>query len=394
VSPPASVVYIAPDKMGGMMNIIANLLAYRRPDGMAYHALLTRNRLSADTNFSGRLACDSRTTVEYALPVENLHAVMRRLARAVPRGPGVVVAGDLLDLAMLSVHDLGRAVVLILHGDDAYYYDLAVRHEPVVHAFVVYSRRMHRRLIELLPHRRDTIFYLPYGVPSAGRQRHAADGPVRLVFAGRFSEGKGVLDLPAIDARLRALGVERSWTIIGGGPEEPAMRAAWAGAPGVHFTGPLPNDVVVDRLADHDVFVLPTRSEGLPVALAEAMSVGLVPVASDIPCGVPDLVTDGVHGLLPPVGDVGAFAAAIGRLARDRALLERMSAAARRSVAERFDARARAADYQALFARYPELYRPLRADARLQYGSRLDRAWMPNPVVRAVRMVIRRRAAL
>ena len=48
--------------------------------------------------------------------------------------PGVVVAGDLLDLAMLSVNDVGRAVVFILHGDYDYYYDLAVKHDHVVGA--------------------------------------------------------------------------------------------------------------------------------------------------------------------------------------------------------------------------------------------------------------------
>ena len=60
---------------------------------------------------------DTQTTVEYTLPIENLHAVMRRVARAVPAGGGVYVAGDLLDLAVASAHDFGRAVVYILHGD-------------------------------------------------------------------------------------------------------------------------------------------------------------------------------------------------------------------------------------------------------------------------------------
>ena len=83
-----SVVYIVPDKMGGMMNIIAGLLAFRRPDGFSYHAVLTHNHLTTDVRFAQPLACDSQTTMEYTLPVENLHAVIRRLAAAVPPGPG------------------------------------------------------------------------------------------------------------------------------------------------------------------------------------------------------------------------------------------------------------------------------------------------------------------
>jgi glycosyltransferase involved in cell wall biosynthesis len=136
------------------------------------------------------------------------------------------------------------------------------------------------------------------------------------------------------------------------------------------------------------VFVLPTRLEGLPVALLEAMATGVVPVVSNIESGVPDVVTAEVTGLLPEVGDVGGFAGAIARLATDRELLERMGAKGRAFVRERFDVRQRVRDYQALYARYEELYRPPPPDA-LQYGSRLDQPWIPNVVVHLVRSLLR-----
>jgi len=390
VSATPSVVYVLPDKMGGQMNIVANLLAHRSDDGLAYHAVLTHNHLDPDVRFGQPLACDSTTTVEYTLPIENLHAVMRRLARAVSCGPGVVVAGDLLDLATLSVHDVGRAVVLILHGDDEYYYGLAEKHDRVVHAYVAYSRRMYEQLRERLPHRSADIYYLPYGIPLPARVRRAAPGPLRLVFAGRLENGqKGVLDLPAIDERLRGRNVDVVWTVIGAGPDEAALRAGWPESPRVRYRGALTNAETIAALADHDVFVLPTRHEGLPVALLEAMGAGLVPVVSDIDSGVPDVVTGGVNGLLPRVGDAGGFADAIASLAADRGLVERMSAAARKTVEERFDVRQRARDYQALYARYEALYRPLASDAVLQYGSRLDRPWIPNPFVRFIRSTLR-----
>ena len=388
-----SVVYIVPDKMGGMMNIIANLLAYRRPDGLSYSVVLTHNHLTTDARFAQPLACDSQTTVEYTLPVENLHAVIRRLAGAVPPGPGVIVAGDLLDLAMLSVTDLGRAVVLILHGDHDYYYDLAVKHDRVVHAYVAYSRRMHDRLLEHLPHRAGSIHYIPYGIPLPPRTRRPAAGPIRLVFAGRLEHGqKGVLELPAIAAGLRDRSIDATWTIIGDGPDGAALRAGWSESASVRYLGPLTNADTIARLPDHDVFVLPTRVEGLPVALLEAMGCGVVPVVSNIDSGVPDVVTAGVNGMLPEVGDVQGFVDAIARLDGDRPLLERMSAAGRRVVEERFDVRDRVADYQALYARYAELYKPLAADATLHYGSRLDQPWIPNPFVRLVRSTLRARS--
>src|SRR6185295_1094198 len=203
---------------------------------------------------------------------------------------------------------------------------------------------------------------------------------------------KGVLELPAIAAGLRARSIDATWTIIGDGPDAAALRAAWPASDGVRHLGAMTNAETIASLADHDVFVLPTRVEGLPVALLEAMGSGVVPVVSDIESGVPEVVTAGVSGLLPPVGDVEGFAAAIARLDADRPLLERMSAAARRTVEERFDVRDRVADYQALYARYAELYQPLAADATLHYGSRLDQPWIPNPFVRLVRSTLRARS--
>ena len=390
VSEQPSVVYVLPDKMGGMMNIVANLLAYRQPDGFTYHAVLTHNHLSTDVRFAQPLSCDSQTSVEFTLPIENLHAVMRRVARAIPYGPGVVVAADAVDLATLSVHDVGRAVVLILHGDHDYYYDLAKKHEHVVHAYVAYSRKMYEQLLAHLPHRADSIFYIPYGIPLPSRVRSATPGPLRLIFAGRLEHGqKGVLELPAIDARLRDLGVDVTWTIIGDGPDGATLRAMWPESKTLRYRGTLKNAETIAALADHDVFVLPTRTEGLPVALLEAMGAGVVPVVSNIESGVPDVMTADVNGLLPEVGDINGFADAIARLANDHSLLERMSAAARRMVEERFDVRVRVRDYQALYARYAELYRPLAPDAVLQYGSRLDHPWIPNPLVRLVRSTLR-----
>src|SRR5262245_15470264 len=159
-----SAVYVVPDKMGGMINIIANLLAHRHRDGWRHHAILTHNRLDPDARYASALDADTQTAIEYTLPVENLHAVIRRLARAVPRGEGGYVAGDLLDLAAASVFDFGRAVIHVLHGDTEYYYGLAEKHDTVVHAYVAYSRRMFETLTARLPHRADTIFHLSYGI--------------------------------------------------------------------------------------------------------------------------------------------------------------------------------------------------------------------------------------
>jgi glycosyltransferase involved in cell wall biosynthesis len=385
-----NVICIVPDKLGGMLNIIDGLFRFRRPDGFSYGVILTHNPLSTDARFGGTLRADYQSTFEFRTPVENLHSVLRRLRAAIPPGEGVLIANDLLELAFASAFDCHRAVIQILHGDDAYYYDLAARHENVIDAFVVYGATMERKLKERLPHRSADIHFLPYGLPDPPRRRSPAPGPLRLLFAGRFEHGqKGVLDLPLIDRALVERGVDVSWTMVGAGPDEEELREAWR-SPRVRFMGRKTTPELMEIEADHDVFVLPTRYEGVPVALLEAMSVGLAPVVSNIESGVSEILSDGRTALLPAVGDIDAFADAIAALDGNRSLVESIGAAARRYVADHHDVRACTDAYQALFARFRELQRPRSPEAALPYGSRLDRPWIPNVAVRTVRTMIRR----
>ena len=385
-----SVVAVLPDKLGGALNIVEGLFRHRRPDGLAYGVILTHNPLWTDARFGGRFNADYQATFDFKTPVENLYAVVRRLHAAIPVGEGILLANDLLELAMASACDCGRAVVQLLHADTDYYYDLAARHEDVVDAFVVYGRTMERRLRERLPHRSTDIYFLPYGMPRPQRRREPASGPLRILFAGRLEHAqKGVLDLPSIDRILAARGIDVQWTIIGSGPDEGALRDAWTSSR-VRFLGTKTRDDVIDIASEHDVFVLPTRWEGVPVALLEAMSVGLVPVVSRVESGVAEILTDGVTGLMPSVGDPRAFADAIAGLDANRPKLEAMSAAAEAYVGAHHDVGERTDAYQAFFARYQHLKRPRTRTAALPYGSRLDSPWLPNAAVRTVRTVIRR----
>ena len=385
-----SVVYVLPDKMGGMMNIVSELLSNRTADGFSYHAVLTHNRRHHDTRFGGRLAADSQTLVEYSLPTENLHAVMRRLAAAIPGGGGVYVAGDLVDLATASVHDFGRAVVYMLHGDTDYYYDLAVKHDGIVHAFITYSRRMFDVLRVRLPHRSESIFHLPYGVSIPTLGRVSRQGPLRAIFAGRVEHGqKGVFDLPLIDRAARERGVHVLWTIAGAGPDDEELRRRWSFNSEVVWRGRMSKADLLAEYARQDVFVLPTRFEGFPVAMLEAMAYGLVPIVTALPSGVSEAVANGVTGYAPAPGDIASFAHGLDQLDRDRVRLESMSRSAAAIVAAQFDIRERVGAYQALYHRWRDLYRPLAGPEHLQYGSRLDKPWIPNPIVRAVRLALK-----
>ena len=385
-----SVVAVLPDKLGGALNIVEGLFRHRRRDGFSYGVILTHNPLGTGARFKGRFSADCQETFEFKTPVENLYAVVRRLHAAIPVGEGILLTNDLLELAMASAFDCGRTVIQLLHADTDYYYDLAARHEDVIDAFVVYGRTMERRLKARLPHRSSDIYFLPYGIPAPPRRRTAVSGKLRILFAGRLEHAqKGVLDLPSIDRILADRGVDVQWTVVGSGPDEERLRDDWTSAR-VSFLGTKTRGEVIDIASEHDVFVLPTRWEGVPVALLEAMGVGLVPVVSRVESGVGEILTDGVTGSMPPVGNPEAFADAIAALDANRDKLESMSTAAAAYVRANHDIRERTDAYQTLFAQYQHLRRPRTRKGALLYGSRLDRPWLPNTAVRTVRSVIRR----
>ena len=124
--------------------------------------------------------------------------------------------------------------------------------------------------------------------------------------------------------------------LVGSGPltGELGARAQRLGiAERVHLVGSRPD--ARELLAALDVFALSSRFEGLPLALLEAMAAGLPVVATTVG-GVPEVLTDGVDGLLVEPGDAGALQVALGKLLADPALARQLGARARLR-AESFD---------------------------------------------------------
>ncbi len=112
---------------------------------------------------------------------------------------------------------------------------------------------------------------------------------------------------------------------------------------------------VAPYYAFFDALLLPSANEGTPVVAIESLAAGK-PVVATAVGGVPDVVDDGADGILVPVGDVGAMADALERLARDPGLRARMGEIGRMRVVPRYRVERLVDDVDAL-------YRELLADA-------------------------------
>lgn len=172
--------------------------------------------------------------------------------------------------------------------------------------------------------------------------------PRTVAFLGRLHRQKDPLLLPAIAAALGP-----GWTIrvIGSGPLDAELRrtAAALGVAGqLDLRGELPRAGALAALRDASAMILPSLWEGLPIAPVEAMGIGVPVVVSRAP-GNTEVVRDGVNGLVVGERSGRAWAAALNRLEAEPGLRERLIAAARSDVAERFDRRRTAAQYLDLY---------------------------------------------
>ena len=179
-----------------------------------------------------------------------------------------------------------------------------------------------------------------------------------LLSVGRLVEKKGFEDLLHALALLRARKVDFRFDLYGEGPLRGrllALRDQLGLASSITLAGARTSDEVAAALADADVFVLTPRvtddgdRDGIPNALVEAMACAL-PVATTAVGGIPELVTDGVNGLLLQAGDVAGIADSLHELVKDPLLRARLGAAARRTVEAAYDVDAAARALAEVFA--------------------------------------------
>jgi glycosyltransferase involved in cell wall biosynthesis len=235
-----------------------------------------------------------------------------------------------------------RAVVYALEAIASRFSDAELIQNP---EDVALMRRLHlapRRHLRFLGNGVDLRRFDPVRADRGARMRlreqwGANDDTIVVGTVGRLVAEKGYPELFAAHRRL-----DSRFKLIVVGPEDPEKADALspalveqARAEGVTFLGQ--RDDVEDLYRAMDLFVLPSHREGFPRAAMEAAASGLAIVTTDVR-GCRQVVEDGVNGLLVPVSDPAALAAAIARFV-DPELRAAMGAAAVELARERFDER-------------------------------------------------------
>lgn len=271
--------------------------------------------------------------VHYAIP----HSVSALLARQMLAARGLrlpfvtTLHGTDITLVGLDLSYLPITRYAIQESDGVTCISNYLKEETVRHFDVA-------RAIEVIPNFVNCDLYTPIrdeAARAAARLRLAAPGEAILMHLSNFRAVKRVTDVVQVFARV-ARELPAQLVLVGDGPERSA--AEWLARDlkiheKVHFLGK--QEQVNELLPLADLLVMPSELESFGLAALEAMACKVPAIATRVG-GVPELIDDGVTGLLYPVGAVEEMAAGAVSLLRDRGRLEAMRAAGRETAQKRF----------------------------------------------------------
>lgn len=209
-----------------------------------------------------------------------------------------------------------------------------------------------RRKVEVVPMGVDGDLFVRRGdrdaSRAAARRRLGLDPDApALLFVGDLSEEKGAGELIACWRSLERDFPLELW-LVGGGALPRSLAngdgTAPAAARGLRFAGRRPQEELVLWYEAADLFVLPSRAEGSPVSVMEALSLG-VPVVATRVGGIPEIVAEGRTGRLVRAGDARALAVVVREILEDRRQLEALRAGAGSLPPDAFSAARRAREF-------------------------------------------------
>lgn len=251
-------------------------------------------------------------------------------------------------VALVAAELLGSTYSVTAHADDIYVsptlLDLKFGGSRLAITCTDYNRQ-HLRSV-LSPEASRNVIRVPHGLTLSAYDPAPRTGDGRLVASvAQLKQKKGLRYLIEACAMLHEEGAVVACQIAGDGPLRAELQAAIEGsaaADDVTLLGSVSHPLAIDLLQRASVFALPSiiaedgARDGIPNVILEAMAMAL-PVISTPTSGIPEVLKDGVNGILVDTADPRALADAIRHLMDDRDLRERMGAAGRAFVEKEFD---------------------------------------------------------
>ena len=374
------IVYFLPDVDAGVTSIVRNLLKFRPKSDIYYKVILTRQLEREAVIIKDQFNVDEQIVFTYS-KFENLYAVCKRLKIYISSENSIIVSNDGLELRMVQLLKMPNPLVYIIHGDFKYYYGLVHNNAGIIDQYIAYSEYTKKQLYQLVNPTNNIIKLLYYPVPEK-ETISKIDKTTDLLFVGSFTERKGVQYLHQIFNSIKNMLSNVNFVLVGSGEMEGQLKAQFSSEPNVVFKGQLKNDDVIKEMQNAKVLLFPSLSEGLPNVVVEAMKAKCIPVCSDIPSGIPDLIEDGITGFRVPIGDVEEFSKSALSLLKDEEKRNIMASNGFKKASIMFQPQQNAEYYEQLIL---DTQRTKKRYCQKTVGGILNQPHLPNNLVKFVR---------
>ncbi len=373
------IVHCIVNNLGGITTLVQNLILYDQSNTVEQKifTLNIKDNIQEPAFFGEEL--EKKTLFFNLNPKDNWYNIYGSIAKILSEDAGVLISNDQYDLIMLQAFNIPKKVVQLVH--DPYNVELSKKFHNVIDGFIAHNMDIYIQLLILFPDRRVDVHFQPYGIPFNENSINSKykNEILKLLFLGRHDTEKGIYDLFEINARLLKKDIEVEWYILGKGPETEKLKGQWKGQKNVTFILAKDNDEVLNYAFGSDIFVFPTKFEGSPVAMLEAMSMGCVPVVTDLPGGIAETIENGINGFKCKLEEIDEFVNAIEKLNKNRDLLYAMQSKCHSTVVRNFNVYKSTSLYIDIFKKYAiSTGAPRHHHVSLKIGSRLDQKWLPS----------------
>jgi colanic acid/amylovoran biosynthesis glycosyltransferase len=277
-------------------------------------------------------------------------------------------ATEVANVGYLASRIFGIELSMTVHGPDEFYdvsqYALERKLDAATAVFCI-SSFTRGQLMKLTPPDQWGKFHLArLGVdldefpPQPFR---FAPEVFQLLCIGRLVPAKGQHILLRAVEKLVSRGYKIRLRLAGDGPDRAGLERYCSEhqlAGTVSFEGAVNQDRIKQYIADADLFVLASFAEGVPVVLMEAMASEVACISTAI-TGIPELIRNGVDGLLVPSSDENALAEAIGALIENPLLRQRFAKAGRARIADEYEMQRNISRLRSLFSEHLCVARPV-----------------------------------
>ncbi len=327
--------FVAENAVGGVIYVIKNLITALH-ENFNFGVLLInyewRNVTPANYIFENN---QIEINEIYLSQKQNKYKVLKK-AGDILSAYNLIVASSIYEITAYNIAKLNIPLVLMIHGDTETEIKMSnyLNKYNIVDLYIPISQKIFDSCEKHLQNKH--ISYLRHVIPEF-KIETKRNKEFTIIFVGRYNKTKGADKLTEIANRLYEKDKTINYILITDGVNEKQFKKDWKPIDKTKFYHNIPNKQVQSLFAQSHIILSPSRNEGLPLTLIEALRQGVVPVSSNLETGFQEVITQGENGFRCNFQDTECFVEKILILKNNTNKYNKLSLNAKKYTSQYYD---------------------------------------------------------